>query len=416
MLLNYLEQYKNDVSLCVKCGGCQPSCPTFEATGDESMLARGRMALVEAVIEGRLELSKGFSRRINSCLDCKACVSACPSAVPVDEIIYAAKADIALNMGCKPFTGTLPGIIALRPSLQKGLMRIMGGLKKIFYDPLPVFFPLPKALKYKGKKRLVPHISGRPFNSRAGGIHRVKEKRGRVIFYVGCATNMMHQHIGEAVLEVLNHNNIEVIVMKDEHCCGIPFLSKGDRATAEKLARKNIEQLTSAEADAIVTCCATCGSTLQNYTKWIDDKEAKRLAKKTMDIHQYLANHTEFKNGIGEVKEKVTWHDPCHLSRGQGIKDEPRDILNAIPGLEFIEMSNPCHCCGFGGEVSVQDYAMSIDIADKKIRAITGSGAETVATGCPACKIHMTDAMHHYGEERPVMHTVEYLARAYRGN
>jgi glycolate oxidase iron-sulfur subunit len=224
----------------------------------------------------------------------------------------------------------------------------------------------------------------------------------------------MHQHTGEAVIEVLKHNDIEVVVMEDEHCCGIPFLSKGDRNTAEKLARKNIEQLNSIEADAIVTCCATCGSTLQNYNKWMDDEGAERLAEKTMDIHKYLVDHTDFKRGIGEFRQKITWHDPCHLSRGQGIKDEPREILQAIPGIEFTEMEKPCHCCGFGGEVSIKDYAMSIDIAEKKVRAISGSGAETVATGCPACKIHMEDAMQHYGKGRPVMHTVEYLAKAYR--
>lgn len=414
MSLNYLEQYKKDVSLCVKCGGCQSNCPTFEATGDESMLARGRMALVEAVIEGRLEITEGFSRRINSCLDCKACVSGCPSGVPVDDIIYAAKADIALNMGCSPFPGILPRTIALRPSLQKGLLRVMGGLKKIFYDSLPGFFPMPKALKYNGKKRVLPDIGGRPFNDEFGGTHTVENRKGRVIFYAGCATNTMHQHIGKAVIEVLNHNDIEVLVMGDEYCCGIPFLSKGDRNTAEKLARKNIEQLSSIEADAIVTCCATCGSTLQNYNKWMDDEGAGRLAEKTMDIHKYLVNHTDFKRDLGEFRQKITWHDPCHLSRGQGIKDEPREILQAIPGIEFAEMEKPCHCCGFGGEVSIKDYAMSIDIADKKVRAISGSGAETVATGCPACKIHMEDAMQHYGKGRPVMHTVEYLAKAYR--
>jgi len=415
MSLNYLEQYRKDVSLCVKCGGCQSNCPTYEATGDESMLARGRMALVEAVIEGRLEITEGFSRRINSCLDCKACVSGCPSGVPVDEIIYAAKADIAMNTGCSPFAGTLPGKIATRPSLQKLLLRVIGGLKKILYDPLPAFIPLPKTLSYNGKKRMLPDIGGRSFNDEFGGTHTVKNRKGRVIFYAGCATNTMHQHIGKAALEVLKHNDIEAVVMTDEHCCGIPFLSRGDRATAEKLARKNIEQLGSIEADAIITCCATCGSTLKNYNKWMDDEGARALSEKTMDIHKYLVNHTDFKRGLGEFSQKVTWHDPCHLSRGQGVKDEPREILRAIPGIEFTEMEKPCHCCGFGGEVSIKDYAMSIDIAAKKVGAIAGSGAETVATGCPACKIHMEDAMHHYGKERPVMHTVEYLAEAYRG-
>lgn len=414
MQLKYLNRYREEVASCVKCGGCQSSCPTYEATGDESMLARGRMALVEAVIEGRLAITKGFSKRINSCLDCKACTSGCPSGVPVDEIIYAAKAEIARTGGCSPFTDLLPRAIALRPSWQNGIMRALGGLKRILYDPLPSFFPLPKAFKHNGKKRQLPHIGGKSFNSRFGGIHSVPEKKGKVLFYAGCATNTIHQNIGEAVLEVLSHNDIEVVVMKDEHCCGVPFLSKGDRSTAEKLALKNIEQLLSIEADAIVTCCATCGSTLQNYHKWLNDEESKILASKVLDIHEYLVNHTDFKKGIGSVRQKITWHDPCHLSRGQGVKDSPREILKAIKGLDFTEMETPCHCCGFGGEVSISDYGMSIDIARKKVASIDVSGAETVVTGCPACKIHMEDAMQHYGKGRPVMHTVEYLARAYR--
>ena len=133
-----------------------------------------------------------------------------------------------------------------------------------------------------------------------------------------------------------------------------------------------------------------------------------------MDIHYYLVHHSSYKKGMGEIKRSITWHDPCHLSRGQGIMDEPREILEAIPGLNFKEMKKPCYCCGFGGEASLHNYEMSIGVAAEKVEHIKGSGANELATGCPACKIHMEDALSHFGINKPVRHAVEYLAESYR--
>lgn len=414
MAFKYLEKYKSEISRCVRCGGCQATCPTYTVTGDESMVARGRMALVEAVIDGRLGITEGFARRINSCLDCKACIASCPSGVRIDEIIYAAKADITANRGCSPIQKILARGMSAKAGKHPYILRFAGMLKRLFYDPLPDSLPLPSPLRSGGKKRLLPDIGGIPLRERYRGIQKVENRRGRVAFFVGCATNLVHQHIGEAAIEVLKHNNIEVVLADDEVCCGIPFLSNGDRETAEKLMRKNVETFTSMEVDAVVTCCATCGSTLRNYPVWLDDEGAKKLSPAIMDIHYYLAHYTDYQKGLGELNRSVTWHDPCHLSQGEGIKDEPREILTSIPGLEFIEMKKPCYCCGFGGEASFKDYDMSISIAGQKVESIRDSGADAVATGCPACKIHMEDALHHEGLKTPITHTVEYLAESYR--
>ena len=231
---------------------------------------------------------------------------------------------------------------------------------------------------------------------------------------MGCAKNYIFQNIGESTIEVLQHNGIEVVMVEDELCCGIPFLSNGDRATASTLARKNIECFTSLDVDAVITSCATCGSTLKDYESWLGDEKAKQLSSLVMDIHKYLAEHTDYTNGLGPIDKKVTWHDPCHLSRGQGMKDEPRNILRAIPGLQFVEMRKPCNCCGFGGEVSFNDYEMSMAVARGKVEDIANSGAEELATGCPACKTHIDDALHHFDVKSEIHHTVEYLAQSYR--
>ena len=414
--LKYLDKYKEDVSRCVRCGGCQATCPTYAYSGDESMVARGRMALVEAVIDKRLDLTKGFAKAMDSCLDCKACMKSCPSSVKVDEIIYAAKAEVNAASGCFSLKDMVAMPLFMKLQAYPLFIIFIGLIKKFFYDPLPGFTPLPSALRLNGKKRLLPDIGGIPLRSRKKLTKNIKNPEGRVAFYIGCATNIIHQHIGKAVIEVLEHNNIEVIIAEGESCCGIPFLSSGDRKTASLLAEKNIEAFTSLDVDAIITCCATCGATLKDYPKWLTDQGAKDLSKKVMDIHYYLVHHTNYKKGMGEIKRAVTWHDPCHLSRGQGIMDEPREILNAIPGLDFKEMKKPCYCCGFGGEVSVNNYEMSIGVAAEKVGHIKDSGASELATGCPACKIHMEDALNHFGINKPVRHAVEYLAESYRAD
>ncbi|MBE9504772.1 MAG: (Fe-S)-binding protein [Proteobacteria bacterium] len=414
MPLKYLQKYKDEVSHCVRCGACQSTCPTYSVAGDESMVARGRMALVDAVIDGRLDITKGFAKRINSCLDCKRCIVACPSDVKVDEIIYAAKAEIAESFGCNPLMKFFSKGLVLRGWPFAYFLRFFGILKRIFYDPLPDSFPLPLALKVNGIKRSFPDVGGKPLRNIYKGVQSVDEPKGRVAFFVGCATNSIYQNIGEATIEVLQHNGIEVVMVEDELCCGIPFLSNGDRETASSLARKNIERFTSLDVDAVITSCATCGSTLKHYDSWVDDENAKKLSPLVMDIHKYLAEYTDYTKGLGTVNKKVTWHDPCHLSRGQDVKDEPREILRAIPGLEFVEMRKPCDCCGFGGEVSFNDYEMSMAIAKGKVEAIKDSGASGVATGCPACKTHIDDALHHFNVKSEIHHTVEYLAQSYR--
>ena len=372
------------------------------------------MALIEAVIDGRLEITKGLAERIDSCLDCRACTAGCPSGVKVDEIIYAAKADFADRLGCNPMQKMVSKGMLTKGQNSPLLLMIVGALKRLAYDRLPAFLPLPAKLKLKGKKRLLPEWGGVPLRRRNLKLTPEGETKGRVAFYVGCAANMWHQATGESVIEVLRRNGREVVLVDEEVCCAVPFLSRGDRGTAEELARRNIAAFASLDVEAIVTCCATCGSTLKEYPRWIGDEGAKRLAEKVMDINYYIVHFLDFREGLGRVNRSVTWHDPCHLSRGQGIKDEPREILEAIPGLKFIEMDKPCHCCGFGGEVSFNNYEMSMAIAGEKVASITESGADEVATGCPACRLHLEDAMNHAGERRAVLHPVDYLAEAYR--
>jgi len=411
--LEFLNRYKEDVSRCVKCGGCQAACPTYEQTGDESMAARGRMALIEAVINGRLNITDGFEKRINSCLDCRRCVVSCPSGVKVDEIISAARAEIFSAKGRHAFTLSIIKRVLLSRRLYPCLLKLMNPVKRLFYDRLPDSFPLPSSFRSNGIKRLLPDFSKTALRKKLGGLHSVKNPKGRVAFFTGCAVNSAHQHVGEALIEVLNHNGIEVVVSEDELCCGIPFLSNGDRETAEIFARHNIDIFTSLGVDAVLTCCATCGSALRDYPKWVNHEKASDFASISMDVHRYLVRHTDYKTGMGEVRRSVTWHDPCHLSRGQGVKEEPREILRAIPGLEFIEMNKPCSCCGFGGSVSLRDYDMTMAIASKKAENIKNSGASELATGCPACKIHIEDALNHNKLSKPVRHTVEYLAESY---
>jgi len=183
--LKYLDKYKEDVSRCVRCGGCQATCPTYAYSGDESMVARGRMALVEAVIDKRLALTKGFAKAIDSCLDCKACMKSCPSSVKVDEIIYAAKAEVNAARGCSPLKDIIAIPLFMKLQTYPLFIMFIGMIKKFFYDPLPGFTPLPSALRLNGRKRLLPDIGGIPLRSRKKLTRDIKKPAGRVASYIG---------------------------------------------------------------------------------------------------------------------------------------------------------------------------------------------------------------------------------------
>ena len=402
MTYTILQDYSNEIFRCIKCGACRAVCPTFKELLDESMVARGRISLAKAVIENRLELTSGFDNRISTCIDCKACVAGCPSSVKVDDIMLSAKAQIAKNRGI----GIIENLIATQVVKRGWPLAYILKAAGILGNILP--FVVDK------KKRLIPDLNKSPFLSRYPEIITCEKPKGRVAFFVGCAINYMDQRIGEAVIKVLQKNNIEIILPKDQLCCGRPLLSLGDRDATLYMARKNAEIFNKLNVDAIVTACATCGLTIKDeYNKIHADKSVENFSARLIDINEFIVNNTDFEKGLQPLAKKVTYHDPCHLKRGQGIDKSPREILKAVFHNGFVEMKEADACCGFGGLFSFYHYNLSARIADKKAKNILNTKADIISSACPGCLMHIRDALNRNEIRIDVKHTIELLSESY---
>ncbi len=241
----------------------------------------------------------------------------------------------------------------------------------------------------------------------------------RVLYYAGCLIQRFYPEIGHSSVNVLRKNGVEVIV-RGEKCCGIPALASGDMDAARKLARWNIESFLQEEVQAIVTSCPTCGMAFKEYP-WLFRKEGGKTLQQAIDLSQriydltdYLGNRIEFSQPAGELRKRVTYHDPCHLNHAQRIAREPRRLIRSIPGIEYVEMKRPDLCCGFGGFFSFEHFDLSSKINDQLIEEILRTKAEVVIDACPPCILKLREGLHRRkinGIE--VRHIAEILSAAY---
>lgn len=366
------------------------------------------MALIEAVLEGRLRISDVYRDRLATCTGCLACESSCASGVPFSRIILAAREQAVQESG----PGLVAGVVsaALKNPV---LMRSLAWLA-------PVALHYGKgSVKGQGttdtgtgrhgdggtKAKNNNKVTGRHSDSAPG-------PKGRVAFFPGCAVDHFQPDIGSATVMVLEALGYEVVLPKGLVCCGRPFLSFGDRPAAEELARKNHDILASLDVDAVVTSCASCGLTFKkDYPTLL--VPSGRGPVRVQDIHEFLAGKTGGLD-LTAAPMKVTWHDPCHLGRGQGLSKTGREVLLAVPGIELVEMMHPDRCCGFGGVMRVSHPSLSSAIGDAKAKDIAGTHADVVIAGCPGCRMQIADSLRRAGPEMPVVHTVQVLAEAVR--
>lgn len=401
---------------CSKCGGCQAVCPLYRETQAEPYVARGKLFLIKSYLEGKVELSPKMKELMSLCLLCKACVEYCPNKVPVDQLVLAARREIARERGISfvkknIFQNLLQnnGNLSLAARMgylyqhsgAQGLVRKTGLLKLISDD-------LAK------KERLLPNVARHPFRRQVPGLITCNRPRIRAAYYTGCLTNYVYPGTGFAVVDVLQRNGVEIVI-PEQWCCGIPALASGDEASAAALARRNIETFTRAGVDAIITDCASCGSMLHDYAELIGSSEARSFAGKVMDFSQFLNEAVDFQSGDQEVPLVATYHDPCHLRRGQGVYAAPRKLIRGVPGLEFQEMQEADRCCGAAGSFNLSYYDLSNRIGKRKAKNIQETGAGLVVTGCPSCIMQITHVLQQEQSPVQVMHLAELLSMTYAG-
>jgi len=401
---------------CVHCGLCTSVCPTYLELGSEADSPRGRIYLMRAVAEGRLAWTADVLEHLDSCLECRACETACPAGVAYGQLLEAARADIAQTYrrpwrerllfglfrdALFPYPGRLKA--ALAPvRIGGGLLRRLAGL-------------LPRDVRHM--LALLPPRLDTDAPPLPAVIPPQGERRFRVAFLAGCVGQVLFQPANWATVRVLAANGCEVFIPAGQGCCGALHLHSGAVETARRLARRNVDAFDLDGVDAIITNAAGCGSTLKEYGQLLAgdpvyEERAARFARRVRDVTEFLAA-IDLVPPTRPVRRVVAYHDACHLAHGQGVRVEPRRLLAAIPELKLVELRDSDHCCGSAGLYNILQPEMAARLLDKKMAAIRETGADTVAAGNPGCVMQIAKGVREQGLAIDVRHPVELLAEAY---
>ncbi len=412
-----LEKVSAEIRKCLKCGACRAVCPVFCEALDESYGARGRVALTEALLEGGLGLGPGFTHRLSTCLNCKSCVEACPSGVAVDDLVLAARAEI-FEKGRFPWLKKF----IFRHLLKRGRLlppvsKTIAWIERKILKGLPPSSPyrvLLPAVKVDRDRNLPVFVEKTMMERLPETVRPEGEPRMRVGFFVGCATNLIFPRVGLAAVRVLVGEGFEVVMPRGQVCCGVPVYTAGDRVDARDLAAANARAFRRHDLDAIVVCCASGGLALKRDYERVLGLEAGALGAPVYDISEFVVEFgLDALEPAGLESVTVTYHDPCHLNRGQGQTEAPRRILEAIPHVAFVEMEEADRCCGGGGTFSFSHYDLAKEIGRKKVGFVAATGAAVVATSCPSCMMQLEDMLRRNGLPQRVVHVVELLAPYY---
>src|SRR5258708_4034941 len=358
-----------DLDRCVHCGLCLNACPTYRELGVEMDSPRGRIYQMAQVATGA-PITPSYIEHIELCLACRACESVCPSGVQYGRLVEAARAEIESTIK-RPWRVRLLRSIVFRRLLPSRTALRIAGAGFYVYRKLG-FGKLARGLGIlRGRLAQLDSLAPAaqpPFFYRYYGKSLAAEgqRRYRVALLGGCIANISFARLNEATVRVLRKNGCEVSIPRSQTCCGALHVHAGIRETARELARKNIDALTAAGYDAIITNAAGCGSTLKEYGELLDHDpiyagRARQFSALVKDINEFLAA-IELNPDLGELPLTVTYQDSCHLAHGQKIRTAPRKLLRAIPGLTLREMPLSDLCCGSAGIYNIvhTDMAMSL--------------------------------------------------------
>lgn len=413
-----------DLAQCVHCGLCLNACPTYRETGLEMESPRGRIYLVKAAKEERIPINETFLKHIFLCLDCRACETACPSGVQYGKIIEAARGEAML---AKP-GGTIPR--SLRWLVFKQLfpyprrLNVLANLFR-FYQSSGVQSLVRRSgiLRLFGKleeaETLLPKLSDEFYAPPKVEIVPARgETKHRVGFVTGCIMPYFFGETNRATVNVLTRNGCEVVIPKKQRCCGALSTHAGARETSKDLARQNIDAFEPYDLDVIISNAAGCGTALKEYDVLLESDpnyaaRAHAFSEKVQDISEFLAE-IEVDTSFGTVAKRVTYQDACHLAHGQRVRSQPRALLQAIPGLEFVEMKNSDHCCGSAGVYNIVQADMAQRVVAPKVKNIENTSADLVVVGNPGCMLQMDNALAAGGVSTRSIHTMELLEEAYQ--
>lgn len=418
------------VQQCMHCGLCLPTCPTYDATRLERHSPRGRIALMRAIADDRLDPTRTFGEEMYFCLGCLACMTACPAGVNYANLFEHARAEVER-------VGVLrnPRRNAIRWFAVKWLfhdlrrLRLLGRLMRVYQWR---WLGIQSVLRRWGLLRLLPKrlreleamtpaIPRRFSHQLIAEVTPAKGPRRHVVaMLTGCAQDLIFSEVNRDTVEVLAWNGCEVYTPRGQSCCGSLHAHNGELELARDLARRNIDQFPPEWFSAIITNAGGCGSHLKHYGHLLADdpaygERARLWDRKCKDVHEWLVEAGFTPPAAGPLWPLVvTYHESCHLSHGQKVVQQPRQLLRAIPNLKLVELPESAWCCGSAGIYNLTQPEMAGQLLERKIRHLRSTGATVVATANPGCQLQLVNGAREQGLDIRVAHPMTLLAEAYR--
>ncbi len=430
--MNILDKfdYEEISDDCVKCGKCKPVCTIFNINQDEATSPRGFIDLLGAYKRDELELDQNAKDIFESCFLCTNCVEVCPNDLPTDMIIEQVRADIAQKFGIAWYKRLFFWLLRHRKTMDMmsrlGWMFQTCALKidKKKQSGLPRF-----SLPIVKKDRTLPFADMRSFlnkypqNIFAKNKKEDETKKNKVAIFIGCMSNYTYTNTGDSLVKILKKLELDIFIPKKQLCCGAPAYFTGDFDTVDYLAKKNIEYFETwiNDVDAVIIPEATCSAMInQDWAHYFHDqpewkKRSEILSKKIFMATKWLENNTDLKQLLAKSDKKmndvITYHDPCHAKKMQGVWEEPRELLKQ--NYVLTEMSDSNRCCGFGGvtmQTEKYEYAKAAGLP--KAAMIKETKAQIVSAECSACRMQITNSLHQADVDVQFKNPIELIAEA----
>ncbi len=424
-LVRELKAEADKLLACVHCGLCLPHCPTYAALGDENDSPRGRLYLMRAVAEGRLSPdSRAFVRHLDLCLGCRACETVCPSGVHYGHLLEIARWDIVRlaatpDRGLTRVTRFVLNHLFTSPRRLRLVLGFVRRLRDRGLIELLLESGLLASLPGRVRKGLAMVLATQPSGPPVAASSATHSHGGstRVALFAGCVVRELFAHTNQATERVLVEHGCDVDDPPDQVCCGALHAHAGERETAQRLARRNVEIFERGDYDAIIVNAAGCGAMLKEYPALLADDAAYRqraeaFSARVKDICEFLIERG-FRPGPRPLHVRVTYDAPCHLYHAQRITDAPIALITQLPGVEFVPLPHAEMCCGSGGIYNLMHPELADDILARKLEAIRSTGADIVLTGNAGCLMHIGSGARLAGFSFTLLHPVELIAQTY---
>ncbi|MCD6292970.1 MAG: (Fe-S)-binding protein [Deltaproteobacteria bacterium] len=411
--------WQQELSKCVKCGACMAVCPIYRQTGREEMVARGKLNHIERELDEKFDgddqLTAGWLEAVDLCLLCCSCEENCSKGVKITEIIAAARHRQTAQLGLNPIKKSAFSLLKNRVLSLPRIIKAGSWVQWLLWHRLPRHSGLVRRLPLPGidDKTVIPALPRRHLDDylKSSKKRETETPLKPVLYFPGCATRYLYPQMGLDLLYVLEKLGFSGIVPTEMVCCGMVTWGAGDQDSNLELQQRNLEVFRKhSKLKEIVTGCASCGHALKEYEGLPEECEV-------LDISEFLFRHREKLEqlvGNKRIEKKITYHDPCHLRKGQGITSQPRWLLKLIAGDNFVEMRHPERCCGAGGTFGITHKEISREILAEKSHDADSTEAEIVTSGCPGCLLQLTEGAVVANSQWQTAHPISLLAELLR--